>query len=408
LTAGLTPEEQQQLTKLNQEIANLRSRVATIAQSRVESESQMKVAEQIIAHNLQKKKNAIEQQLSTIHLDPSISNIDQLQEEQAKINSMLNENKIQLETNSKITTEKNKALTDLKKKTEQLKTQELEHSHRLQDESKNMEKILNQRSLYLQKREECLRKIRELGSLPADAFEEHKTKTIKELMILLHKCNEKLKGFVNVNKKAYDQYINFTEQHDQLVTRKKELDQGIASIKELIQTLDHRKDEVIKLTFKQVTKYFSEVFTELVPGGNAALLMQRGQDGTEEEEGEIGQYLGVQIRVSFTGEGDVKFMQQLSGGQKSLVALALIFAIQRCDPAPFYLFDEIDAALDTAHQVAVAQMIKRQSEKAQFITTTFKPALVQQANKFYFISLQNKVSTIRVVTQDEALAALEP
>jgi len=229
-------------------------------------------------------------------------------------------------------------------------------------------------------------------------------------MILLHKCNEKLKAFVNVNKKAYDQYINFTEQHDQLVARKKELDQGITSIKELIQTLDHRKDEVIKLTFKQVTKHFSEVFAELVPGGNAALLMQKGKEETEEEEGagEIGQYIGVTIHVSFSGEGEVKSMQQLSGGQKSLVALALIFAIQRCDPAPFYLFDEIDAALDSAHQVAVAQMIKRQSEKAQFITTTFKPALVHQANKFYLISLQNKVSTIRVVAQEDALRALEP
>ena len=53
-------------------------------------------------------------------------------------------------------------------------------------------------------------------------------------------------------------------------------------------------------------------------------------------------------------------MKQLSGGQKTLVALALIFAIQRCDPAPFYLFDEIDAALDPLHRTAVAQMLKKQ------------------------------------------------
>lgn len=58
--------------------------------------------------------------------------------------------------------------------------------------------------------------------------------------------------------------------------------------------------------------------------------------------------------MSFTGTGDTREMSHLSGGQKSLVALALIFAIQKCDPAPFYLFDEIDAALDQEHRKSVA------------------------------------------------------
>ncbi len=62
----------------------------------------------------------------------------------------------------------------------------------------------------------------------------------------------------------------------------------------------------------------------------------------------------VCVEVAFTGADETKEMGMLSGGQKSLVALALIFAIQKCDPAPFYLFDEIDAALDAQHRKAVA------------------------------------------------------
>ena len=79
----------------------------------------------------------------------------------------------------------------------------------------------------------------------------------------------------------------------------------------------------------------------------------------------------------------MKDMHQLSGGQKTLVALATIFAIQRCDPAPFYLFDEVDQALDPDHRKSVGKMIERLSNNAQFISTTFRSELLDHADKFY-------------------------
>lgn len=100
-------------------------------------------------------------------------------------------------------------------------------------------------------------------------------------------------------------------------------------------------------------------------------------------------------------------MNQLSGGQKSLVALALIFAIQKCDPAPFYLFDEIDQALDAQHRKAVADMIHELSKTAQFITTTFRPELLEHAHKFYGVKFRNKVSHVDCVTREEAYDFVE-
>lgn len=124
-------------------------------------------------------------------------------------------------------------------------------------------------------------------------------------------------------------------------------------------------------------------------------------------------------------------MQQLSGGQKSLVALALIFAIQKCDPAPFYLFDEIDQALDAQHRKAVSgelqccassgdvtrkgeeqkykgllllclpDMIVELAGHAQFITTTFRPELLESADKFYGVKFRNKVSGVAWRTKTE-------
>lgn len=115
----------------------------------------------------------------------------------------------------------------------------------------------------------------------------------------------------------------------------------------------------------------------------------------------------------------MKDMNQLSGGQKSLVALALIFAIQKCDPAPFYLFDEIDQvsrrifallisftnlrivlkALDAQHRKGVADMIHELSKNAQFITTTFRPELLEHSDKYYGVKFRNKVSHVECVTR---------
>lgn len=171
------------------------------------------------------------------------------------------------------------------------------------------------------------------------------------------------------------------------------------------------KDEAILRTFRGVSHHFTEVFSELVPGGHGQLIMktraeegnaaagddnddedgaQESKDGSPGEskrsssgssrrnrpDAHVSDFVGVQVRVRFSGTGEQFLMQQLSGGQKALVALALIFAIQRCDPAPFYLFDELDQALDSNYRTSVAALIRRQAESedspTQFIATTFR------------------------------------
>jgi structural maintenance of chromosome 3 (chondroitin sulfate proteoglycan 6) len=145
----------------------------------------------------------------------------------------------------------------------------------------------------------------------------------------------------------------------------------LQKIRELISVLDQRKDESIERTFKGVAKFFKEAFSELVPGGHGSLVMmtKRRADEAEDEdadedrapdgdnEGRREKYVGVKVKVSFTGQGETQSMKQLSGGQKTVVALTLIFAIQRCDPAPFYLFDEIDAALDPQYRTTVGSIL---------------------------------------------------
>lgn len=174
-----------------------------------------------------------------------------------------------------------------------------------------------------------------------------------------------------------------------------------------MQNLEMRKVEAIQNTFKQVATNFTKVFKKLVPHGSGHLVLRTSKNHDDiRGDGEVStsdDFTGIGIRVSFTGsDSEMREMNQLSGGQKSLVALALIFAIQKCDPAPFYLFDEIDQALDAQHRKAVADMIHELSDNAQFITTTFRPELLEKAHKFYGVRFRNKVSHVDCVTREVA------
>ncbi|KAJ2770573.1 Structural maintenance of chromosomes protein 3, partial [Coemansia nantahalensis] len=306
--------------------------------------------------------------------------------------------------------DKTREIGDLERQLAETRTGLTSEGRRTQREMEQLEKCLTQRSLYQQKKSEYTRNIQDLGVLPEEAFRNFGRAQLPKLAKKLHRANEKLKQFGHVNKKAFEQYSVFARQRESIRQRKQELDQSAASIEELIEVLDQRKDEAIERTFKQVSKYFAEVFEQLVPAGRGALVMQRrvnqlpgGVAAGDGGAGSVDNYIGVSIRVSFNSKTDEGLrMQQLSGGQKSLVALTLIFAIQRCDPAPFYLFDEIDANLDAVYRTAVAAMIHDLSRASQFVTTTFRPEMLAHADKFYGVTFENKVSRITTVTREAA------
>ncbi|ORX40107.1 RecF/RecN/SMC [Kockovaella imperatae] len=305
---------------------------------------------------------------------------------------------------------------------EEVQNQQMESTRAIMRIQKNADRYLVKRQTLVNRKEECSNYIRDLGVLPDEAFTKYTETDSNKIVKLLHKCNDKLKKFAHVNKKAFEQYNNFTKQRDDLLKRRQKLDASADSIQELIETLDQRKDEAIERTFKQVSQYFEEVFETLVPAGRGQLIMQKRLGGAQDEETqdsmdtgaarektEIDNYTGVSIKVSFNSKEDEgQRIQQLSGGQKTLVALATLFAIQKCDPAPFYLFDEIDAALDAQYRTAVANMIHTLSENAQFITTTFRAEMLAHADKFYGVySDKQKVSTIHTIDQEVAYQFVE-
>jgi len=324
-------------------------------------------------------------------------------------------------------------------------TQQKQLAKAIEQRQAELIKNMNKKGSLTRQLQEVNKRIRDLGVLPDDAFDRYKRYDTEKIAKKLPKVRDDLKKYAHVNKKAFEQYNNFTRQREGLKDRRKDLDASNESIKKLIEHLDMKKDEAIERTFKQVSQNFAYVFERLVPAGKGRLVIQRKsdrerqiQDADESDEEDLSRtvenYIGVGISVSFNSKhDDQQKIQQLSGGQKSLCALALVFAIQRCDPAPFYLFDEIDANLDAQYRTAVAQMIRelsagdaststqrdgeesedgseegeKEGNTAQFICTTFRPEMVQVAEKCYGVTYSNKTSSIDVVSNEDAMDFVE-
>ncbi|XP_050229929.1 structural maintenance of chromosomes protein 3 [Mercurialis annua] len=418
----LTPEEKELLSRLNPEIANLKEKLIACRTDRMETETRKAELETNLTTNLKRRKQELEAVISSAETDILHGEAELKVQELDEAKSLLEVTTLELKRVSGRIAELTKQLKEIKDKKGKLKAKEDSYESTLQEEAKELEQLLGKRNTFQAKQEEFSNKIRELGPLSSDAFETYKRKSIKELNKMLHRCNEQLQQFSHVNKKALDQYVNFTEQREELQKRQAELDAGDEKIKELISVLDQRKDESIERTFKGVARHFREVFSELVQGGHGHLVMMKKKDGDHgdddydddapreaDTEGRVEKYIGVKVKVSFTGQGETQSMKQLSGGQKTVVALTLIFAIQRCDPAPFYLFDEIDAALDPQYRTAVGNMIRRLADMAntQFITTTFRPELVKVADKIYGVTHKNRVSRVNVVSKEDALEFID-
>lgn len=422
LVDQLTAEEKDLLSRLNPEITELKEKLLSSTTSRIEIETRKEELETNLSTNLVRRQQELEAIIMSADSGTLPMEADLKRQEWEDSNGTVVELMKQLNQVLQSIDEYTKKIKSNRNEKDRIKTTEEEYERTLLDEAKELENLLNKRNLLLSKQDDCKKKFRDLGSLPSDAIERFKKKSIKELVKILHKSNEELKQFSHVNKKALDQYMNFTEQREQLQKRRAELDAGDQKIRELISVLDQRKDESIERTFKGVARNFREVFSELVQGGHGYLVMMKKKEGEPENdeneedgprnvdpEGRVEKYIGVKVKVSFTGQGETQSMKQLSGGQKTVVALTLIFAIQRCDPAPFYLFDEIDAALDPQYRTAVGDMIRRLADVAstQFITTTFRPELVKVADKVYGVTHKNRVSHVHVVSKEDALDFIE-
>ncbi|KAL4760010.1 chromosome segregation protein SMC [Aspergillus foveolatus] len=418
---ALTDEEEARLESLNTDVQEYRREYQALSGKRSELETRKSVLEVELRENLNPRLDQLLAQDADIADEDGQGNIKETQREQKRLTKVLDKLAQRLAQVDESMEQANSRVTELTQRNSESRRELEELAKSIEKHQRRMEKSMQKKAALTKQAAECAANIRDLGVLPDEAFTKYKNTDSNTVVKKLHKVNEALKKYAHVNKKAFEQYNNFTKQRETLTSRREELDASQKSIDDLISVLDQRKDEAIERTFKQVSREFATIFEKLVPAGRGRLIIQRKTDRTQpaeddlesEDEGakhSVENYVGVGISVSFNSKhDDQQRIQQLSGGQKSLCALALVFAIQACDPAPFYLFDEIDANLDAQYRTAVAQMLKTISDSTngQFICTTFRPEMLHVAEKCYGVSFRQKASTIDVVSREEALKFVE-
>jgi chromosome segregation protein len=185
-------------------------------------------------------------------------------------------------------------------------------------------------------------------------------------------------GDVNVN--AIEDYRILSERYTFMKTQHDDLIQAEQTLESIIQELDEAMRKQFTEKFAQIAKEFDKVFKELFGGGKAALELIEGEDILE---------AGIRVIAQPPGK-KLQNMMQLSGGEKALAAISLLFAIQNLKPSPFCLLDEIEAALDESNVGRFSRYLHKLTRNTQFIVITHRRGTMEQADRLYGITMQEK------------------
>ena len=201
----------------------------------------------------------------------------------------------------------------------------------------------------------------------------------------LNEVKEEIRRLGPVNVNAIEEFKEVEERHTFLSAQHEDLIQAKETLENIIQELDDGMRRQFSEKFADIQREFDKAFKDLFGGGKGSIELVEGEDILE---------AGVQIISQPPGK-KLQNMMQLSGGEKALTAIALLFAIQNLKPSPFCLLDEIEAALDDSNVTRFAEYLHKLTKNTQFIVITHRRGTMNAADRLYGITMQEKgVSTL--------------
>lgn len=200
----------------------------------------------------------------------------------------------------------------------------------------------------------------------------------KEARQIVDKCRAEIKRLGEVNLGAIEEYERVKTRHEFLTNQRNDLEKAEDTILEIIKELDDIMKEKFINTFNEIKEKFKEVFKKLFGGGNAELSLTDPDDILK---------TGIDIKALPPGK-TLKHISLLSGGEKTLTAIALLFAILEVRPVPFCVLDEVEAALDEVNVDNFGKFLNEFKKKTQFIVITHKKKTMEYADCLYGITMQ--------------------
>ncbi len=345
-----------------------------------------------------------------------LENITRIQEETEKFEIELKELDINKGNASEEIQEKEDKIQDLRETIENSKELFEEINTEIKSQVAKREELNQKHKAFLGKREELSRHMSELDkecfrlSSRRESYEEASEKQINYMwdeyeltynhamelrnenltdLSYMKRQIQALKGEIkklgSVNVNAIDDYKSVSERYEFLKGQHDDLVEAEATLMKIIDELDAAMRKQFEEQFALISKEFDIVFKQLFGGGKGTLELMEDEDILE---------AGIRIIAQPPGK-KLQNMMQLSGGEKALTAISLLFAIQNLKPSPFCLLDEIEAALDDNNVVRFAQYLHKLTRNTQFIVITHRRGTMTSADRLYGITMQEKgVSTL--------------
>lgn len=404
------------------------SRIGNDLELSIQQEEEAKKQVQSLSDALdeaREKQASYQDKLSTIHLE--MSSFQQKSNYVTENIHRIKENLLMIEEEYKHLMEEQQNSDDTVVKMEETitgfetKCQELEKEitrllSEIQDESRKKEEMMASQKDIFEKRDALMNHISELDKEVfrlesrkqniEEKLEEKVNHMWNEYEITYHSAKEveidesisytrmkanvgetkgKIRNLGDVNVNAIEDYKAISERYELLKTQHDDLIESEEALKKIIADLDEEMRKQFTEKFADIQKQFDKVFRELFGGGKGTIELVQGEDVLE---------AGITINAQPPGK-KLGNMMQLSGGEKALTAIALLFAIQNLKPSPFCLLDEIEAALDDSNVKRYAKYLHKLTKNTQFIVITHRKGTMEAADALYGITMQEKgVSTL--------------
>lgn len=217
-----------------------------------------------------------------------------------------------------------------------------------------------------------------------------KNKPLEDIKKEIAEFEKMMQNIGAVNMRALEIYESVEKEYNKLLEKKEKLGSEKENVLLMINEVDSKKKELFMKTYDVVNHNFKEIFTTLSTKGTATMDLEDPKDPFNG---------GLTIKVRLSGKKYLD-IRSLSGGEKTMTALAFIFAVQEHEPAAFYILDEVDAALDKKNSERLAKLVKEYSRRAQYIIISHNDGVISEATTLFGISMnehgESKVTSLRV------------